>query len=61
LCDVFYPQPQVCGVPVQTRGLGAVPLVDAGALKTDRCLATLLLVHLGQLIFSRGDNTMISK
>jgi len=46
---------------VQTPLAGAASPVEAGALKTDNCLSTFLLAHLGQLIFSRADKTMVSK
>jgi len=48
-------------MPVQTPPSGAASLADAGALKTDICLSTFLLAHLGQLIFSRAEKTMVSK
>jgi len=57
----YWWQPQVCGKPVQTPPLGVASPVDAGALKTDNCLSTFLLAHLGQAIFSRADRTMVSK
>lgn len=57
----YWRQPQVCGKPVQTPPLGVTSPVDAGALKTDNCLSTVLLAHLGQAIFSRADRTMVSK
>jgi len=47
-------------MPVQTPPLGAASPVDAGALKTDNCLSTFLLAHLGQAIVSRVDWTMVS-
>jgi len=46
---------------VQVPPFGALSPVAAGALKTDNCLSTFLLWHLGQLIFSRVDKTMVSK
>jgi hypothetical protein len=48
-------------MPVQTPPFGAASLFVAGALKTDNCLSTFLLAHLGQQIFSRTDKTKISK
>jgi hypothetical protein len=57
----YWWQPQVCGEPVQTPPLGAASPLDPGALKTDNCLSTFLLAHLGQTIFSRADRTMVSK
>ena len=48
-------------MPVQTPPLGAASLLVVGALKTDSCLSTFLLAHLGQAIFSRADRTMVSK
>ena len=47
----YYWQPQVCGMPVQTPPFGAASLFVAGALKTDNCLSTFLLAHLGQQFF----------
>jgi hypothetical protein len=32
-----------------------------GALKTESCLSTALPWHCGQVIFSRGESTMVSK
>ena len=48
-------------MPVQAPPVGTTSPVDAGALKTDNCLSTFLLWHLGQLIFSRVDKTTVSK
>ena len=48
-------------MPVQTPPSGAASPVAAGALKTDNCLSSFLLAHLGQLTFSRDDKTMVSK
>jgi hypothetical protein len=47
-------------VPVQAPPFGSVSALAAGALKTDNRLSTFLLLHLGQLILSRVDKTMVS-
>ncbi len=46
---------------MQAPPFGAVSPVAARALKTDSCLSIFLLLHLGQLILSRVDKTMVSK
>jgi hypothetical protein len=44
--------------PPPIDGLASFP--EVGELKTDNCFSTAVLLHLGQLIFSRSESTMAS-